>query len=252
MTGRLLAGTSGFSYPAWSPLFYPPGTRADGLLPFYGSRFGAVELNNTWYQTPSESKIRSWIAATPADFRFAVKGQRGASLRSLLAESGNSIPFLTDPLRHFGERLGTVLFRVPGEIARDEARLAQLLARWPRELPLTFEFQDPSWFVDEVIELCRANGAVICATELDADSEPPRIWVTGPFLYVRLRRTEYSEAELGAWADRLVPFLEAGHPVFAFFRHDATGEAAIRAAVLATEVERRLRGTATEGRRDGD
>ena len=240
MTGRLLAGTSGFSYPDWAPIFYPPGTRADGLLPFYGSRFGAVELNNTWYQTPSESKLRTWIAATPPDFRFAVKGQRGASLRSLLADSGDSIPFLTDPLRHFGERLGTVLFRVPAEIARDEGRLAHLLARWPRELPLTLEFQDPSWFVDEVIEQCRARDAVMCATELDADEEPPRIWVTGPFLYVRLRRTAYSEAELGAWADRLVPFLEAGQTAFVFFRHDATGEAAVRAAALTTEVARRL------------
>jgi uncharacterized protein YecE (DUF72 family) len=240
VTGRLFAGTSGYSYPDWAPTFYPPGTRADGLLRFYGSRFAACELNNTWYQTPSEARVRSWIAATPPGFRFAVKGQRGASLRALLADPGESVPFLTDPIRQFGDRLGTVLFRVPAGIPRDEARLTALLERWPRELPLTMEFQDSSWFVDEVLELCRSHGAVVCATELDSDEEPPRIWVTGSFLYVRLRREQYSEAELGAWADRLVPFLEAGHDVFAFFRHDATGQAAVRATALSHEIESRF------------
>ena len=42
------------------------------------------------------------------------------------------LPWLTDPYRRFGERLGTVLFRVPDNVKRDDARLAALLAAWPR------------------------------------------------------------------------------------------------------------------------
>ena len=240
MTGRLYAGTSGFSYPDWAPAFYPPGTRADGMLRFYATRFTACELNNTWYQTPSEAKVRSWIAATPPEFRFTVKGQRGASQRALLADPAESVPFLTDPIRQFDDRLGTVLFRVPAEIKRDDARLTALLDHWPPELPLTMEFQDTSWFVDEVLELCRSRRAVVCATELESDDQPPRLWVTGPHLYIRLRREQYTHVEIGAWADRLVPFLEAGHDIFAFFRHDATGEAAIRATALSDEIASRL------------
>src|SRR5688572_25094638 len=69
--GRLYVGTSGFAYPGWSPQFYPVGLRAAALLPFYARHFQACELNNTFYQQPSESKVAAWLAATPEDFRFA-------------------------------------------------------------------------------------------------------------------------------------------------------------------------------------
>jgi uncharacterized protein YecE (DUF72 family) len=148
--GRLLVGTSGFAYPDWAPRFYPPGLRSSDLLSFYASRFPACELNNTFYRQPTEAAVRAWLAATPAAFRFAVKAQRGASYRSLMVDPATSVPWLTEPLARFGERLGTVLFRVPQGVRLDLGRLAALLERWPPAMPLTLEFEDPSWHVDEV------------------------------------------------------------------------------------------------------
>jgi uncharacterized protein YecE (DUF72 family) len=144
-------------------------------------------------------------------------------------DPSESVPWLTNPLRRFGERLGTVLFRVPEEIERDDGRLAALLERWPREIPLTLEFQHPSWHVDETFATLAAVGAVLCATDLDELAEPPTIRRTGGFLYLRLRRTTYDEAALAGWAARIEPFLAAGDDAFVFFRHDADGESALRA-----------------------
>jgi uncharacterized protein YecE (DUF72 family) len=194
----------------------------------------ACELNNTFYRSPSEIAIDGWLGATPATFRFAVKAQRGGSLRALAVDPDTSVPWLTAPLRRFGERLGTVLFRVPEEIERDDARLAALLNLWPPEIPLTLEFQHPSWHVDETFAAMTRIGAVLCATDLDDVAEPPTIRRTGRFLYLRLRRTGYDEAELAAWAARLEPFLAAGDDAFVFFRHDANGESALRALRLGT------------------
>ncbi len=140
-----------------------------------------------------------------------------------------SVPWLTGPFRHFGDRLGTILFRVPEEIERDDARLAALLSRWPGDIPLTFEFQHPSWHVDETFAAMAASGAVLCATDLDELPDPPTIRRTGGFLYLRLRRSSYDDADLAAWAARIEPFLAAGNGVFVFFRHDADGESALRA-----------------------
>ncbi len=53
--------------------------------------------------------------------------------------------------------------------------------------------------------------------------------MTGTFLYVRLRRSSYSEADLREWAARLEPFLADGLDAFVFFRHDEDGESAVRA-----------------------
>ena len=44
-----------------------------------------------------------------------------------------------------------------------------------------------------------------------------------PFLYLRLRRHDYTDVELAAWRDRLEPFLAAGDDAYVFFRHDETG-----------------------------
>jgi uncharacterized protein YecE (DUF72 family) len=190
-------------------------------------------------------------------------------VRALWGSPEESIAWLTEPLGHFGERLGAVLFRVPSEVRRDgpwvqgdtavaDARLAAFLAAWPPSIPLVVELQDPSWHVDETFAALRSVGAVLCTTDLppegdegakgpagsdeaaaadpgpSADREPPTIRRTGPFLYLRLRRHHYDEAALQAWAARIEPFLTAGDDVYAFFRHDAVG----RAAELARELQR--------------
>jgi uncharacterized protein YecE (DUF72 family) len=240
MTGRLFAGTSGFAYPAWSPTFYPPGIRGNELLREYASRLPACELNNTYYRRPTEAAIRGWVARTPATFRFALKAQRGASLRALGGgDPAGSVDWLTEPLHAFGDQLGTVLFRVPADMERDDDRLRALLQSWPAPIPITLEFQHPSWLVDETFACLREHRAVLCATDLDEADEPPTVRLTGRFLYLRLRRTVYGPAELDGWAARVVPFLDAGLDVHAYFRHDETGQAPGRALGLAERVKAR-------------
>jgi len=239
--GRLYAGTSGFSYADWAPRFYPAGTRGDALLATYAGRLDAVELNNTFYQHPTEARIAAWLAATPAEFRFVVKAQKGGSFRAFRADPSATIEWLLRPYRLFGERLGSVLFRVPGDVARGDARLDALLAAWPHDVPLTVELQHGSWLDDEVLARVAAAGAAWCSTDLDELAAPPRLFRTGPFLYLRLRRTTaYDERQLAAWADRLAPFLEDGVDAYVFFRHDAVGEAALAAERLAGLVRERV------------
>ena len=257
--GRLLVGTSGFAYPDWTPRFYPAGTRAADRLASYATRLPALELNATFRRRPTPSAIRGWVRATPPEFRFAIKAQRGSAVRALWGSPEESVRWLTEPLPEFGERLGAVLFRVPAEIRRDgpwvggdlavaDARLAALLAAWPREIPLVLELQDRSWHVDETFAALRAVGATLCTTELPPEGdegaegaeagEPPMIRRTGSFLYLRLRRHDYDAAGLDAWASRIEPFLSSGDDVYVFFRHDPVG----RAGELALELLARFPG----------
>jgi uncharacterized protein YecE (DUF72 family) len=238
VTGRLRTGTSGFAYPAWAPRFYPPGTRGPDLLRHYGANLATVELNNTFYRQPSAAAVDAWLAATPDDFRFAVKAQRGSSFRALQVDPVASVAWLTTPLRRFGGRLGTILFRVPDGVARDDERLAGLLGAWPADLPLALELQDPSWHVDEVFAAIRAVGAALVTTDLEADPEPPTIRRTGPFLYLRLRRADYTPDELAGWLDRLEPFLADAVDAYVYFRHDEVGRGAELALELAALGER--------------
>ena len=107
---------------------------------------------------------------------------------------------------------------------------------------MTVEFQDASWHVDETFAALERVGAALCTTELPEDREPPTIRRTGRFLYLRLRRHDYSEADLAAWAARLEPFLTAGDDAYVFFRHDESGRGPELAIALAAELAR-LQGT---------
>jgi uncharacterized protein YecE (DUF72 family) len=245
--GQLYAGTSGFAYGDWTPRFYPPGLRADQLLAAYSARLPACEINNTFYRWPTEDRIRSWVAETPQSFRFSIKAQRSSSVRAVgtpkgpPADPAGQIARLVAPLDAFAGRLGTVLFRIPEEIPRADERLATFLQAWPRAIPLTVELQHDSWGADETFDALRAHGAVLCATELPEDNLPPTLRLTGPFLYLRLRRHDYTAEEVAAWAARIDPFLAAGTDVFAFFRHDPVGRAAELAEALRAEVLRLVR-----------
>jgi uncharacterized protein YecE (DUF72 family) len=236
--GRLFAGTSGFAYPGWAPRFYPASLRARDLLPHYASRLPVVELNNTFYARPTADRIATWVDATPPAFRFIVKAQRGASVRSFHGSAFESVPWLTEPLPAFGEQLGAVLFRIDAKVARDDGRLAQLLDAWPAAIPLVLEAQHASWHVDETFAALRAIGAVLCTTDLDDQPEIPDIRRTGPFLYLRLRRTAYDDAALDAWAARVMPFLDDGMDAYVLFRHDDDGTSALHAEGFAGRVDR--------------
>jgi uncharacterized protein YecE (DUF72 family) len=242
LTDRLHIGTSGFSYPDWRPLFYPPSTPSSRMLAAYAARLGAVELNNTFRRRPTRSAIEGWLRATPPSFRFALKAQRGSAVRALLGSPVESIAWLTEPLPTFGDRLGAVLLRVPREIRRagpwnggdpaaGDVALRAVLAAWPPAMPLVMELQDPSWHVDETFAALAAAGATLCATDRD-DGDEPTLRRTSGRLYLRLRREDYDGPALDRWADRIRPFLEAGDEVYAFFRHDPVGHAAELAEAL--------------------
>jgi uncharacterized protein YecE (DUF72 family) len=173
----------------------------------------------------------------PPSFRFAVKLLRSGSLRAYAGDAAGTVPWLAAPLASFGDRLGTALVRVPAGQARNDERLDRLLAAWPAEVPLALELQDPSWHVDETHERLRAAGAVLVVTDTDEAPDPP-LTATGPFLYLRLRRTAYGTADLTAWAARLEPFLADGRDVYAFLRHDDRGEMPGHAARLAELLAR--------------
>jgi uncharacterized protein YecE (DUF72 family) len=60
--------------------------------------------------------------------------------------------------------------------------------------------------------------------------------VTGPFVYLRLRRERYGTADLDAWAARVEPFLADGRDAYVFFRHDAHGATPGLAAAFAARL----------------
>jgi uncharacterized protein YecE (DUF72 family) len=194
----LYVGTSGFSYPTWKPDFYPAGTPQKEFLRAYGEQLPSVELNATFYQLPSEERLRAWAEQTPPEFRFAVKMNRRATHFGDVSIVGT----FCERVRTLGERLGPILIQLPRTRPRDEGWLELMLESLDPELEYAFEFRHESWSGIDGVQ-------VINALEGDA-----------PFRYLRLRDPPYDEAALHGWADRLRPLLEGGTRVYAYFKHE--------------------------------
>jgi uncharacterized protein YecE (DUF72 family) len=152
-------------------------------------------------------------------------------MRAFGEAAAQTVEWLTAPYRLFGDRLGAVLYRVPENMHRDDEKLRLLLEAWPDDMPIVVEMQNPEWHVDEVFDLLGRHSATLCATDLD-DRDPPDLRLTGPTIYLRLRRSAYGEADLADWAGRLSAFLDSGTDCFVFFRHDADGASALNALSL--------------------
>ena len=50
-------GTCGWSYKDWAGVFYPPGLPAAEYLPFYAERYSVVEVDSTFYHSPSPKTV---------------------------------------------------------------------------------------------------------------------------------------------------------------------------------------------------
>jgi uncharacterized protein YecE (DUF72 family) len=227
----LYAGTSGFAYPAWKPGFYPPKLAQKDFLKHYATRLNAVEINYTFRQLPSASTLENWMKATPEGFVFALKAHMRITHLLRLKESEFTQVFFRaiDPLRAT-HRLGPVLFQLPPNFKADVPTFAAFVASLPEDIRCAFEFRNKTWLTDEVYRLLEKHGIALCLAESEK-FEVPEV-LTAPFVYVRLRKEDYSPEDRAEIAERAKRLLEGGRDVYAFFKHEETPAGAIYAEEL--------------------
>ena len=190
------------------------------MLSFYASRLGSVEINNTFYRMPKTDLLERWRDAVPDTFRFALKASRRITHQQRLKDAGDSVDYLFRTAEVLGERLGPFLFQLPPYLRRDLDRLAGFLGLLPDGMRAAFEFRHASWFDDEVFTLLADAGASLCIADAGSDHDAPLV-ATADFGYLRLRREDYDETALRAWADRIrrQPWRET----HVFFKHEDDG-----------------------------
>jgi uncharacterized protein YecE (DUF72 family) len=113
---------------------------------------------------------------------------------------------------------------------RDDALLAAYLETLPRDLRYAFEFRHPSWLVEEVYAELRRHNVSLCLAESEK-LEVPEV-ITADFVYYRLRKPEYTDADVNAMAARSKELLAAGRDLYLMFKHEDTAAGALNAELL--------------------
>lgn len=237
VTAGVHIGTSGWHYPHWRAVFYPPELPASEYLAYYAKYFLTVEINNSFYQLPSEAALKQWSATVPAGFVFAVKASSYITHRKKLRDPAVTTARFFERIRLLREKLGPILFQLPPRWKADPGRLEAFLAALPGGLRYAFELRDPSWFDLRVEAVLREYRAAFCIYEFDWRLSP--IVVTADFVYIRLHgpegayRGRYGRRRLAAWARRIAGWRDDGLAVYCYFDNDEAGYAAQDALELA-------------------
>jgi uncharacterized protein YecE (DUF72 family) len=216
---QVLAGTSGYSYKEWKGTFYPAKLAADEMLRFYAEHFKTVEINNTFYRMPDEAMLARWSEQVPSDFAFSVKAPRRISHEKRLREAESDVAEFLRRAAVLGNKLGPVLFQLPPFMRKDLPRLEEFLGLLPASPRAAFEFRHPSWQDDSVYEALRARAAMFCIADTD-EGETPLV-STSDSGYLRLRREQYDDAELRAWAERIAA--QPWNRAYVYFKHEDAG-----------------------------
>jgi uncharacterized protein YecE (DUF72 family) len=229
--GKVLVGTSGFSYKEWKGRFYPEDLPDKQMLPFYADHFAAVEIDSTFYRMPTAKTLGAWRDSTPEHFRFALKASQQITHRQRLKVPSDALNYLMSTVPLLAERLGFVAFQLPPFSRCDISKLQAFLEVLPVNVRSSFEFRHPSWFTVEVYELLRRHRSILCIHDADEGCTP--LEITADAVYVRLRREHYSDQEREEWRARWRNWADSGIEVFAFIKHKDNPDAPLIARAFA-------------------
>ncbi len=219
-------GTSGYDYPEWKGTFYPPTLPASQMLPFYAQHFATVEINYTFYRTPTARAVSAWADATPEHFRFALKAPRWITHVARLQACAPRLKAFCDAASALGGKLGVLLFQLPPNFKKDAARLDAFLDDLPPRASVAFEFRHPSWHDPEVLTLLKRRGIALCVVDRGAAAAahpPTPVLATAGHAYFRLRDEGYQAENLARWATTIRQVAAGCDDVFVYFKHEEAG-----------------------------
>ena len=217
-------GTSGGMYDHWKGPFYPKNMASDEMLPHYAQTFDTVEVNNTFYQLPSEEKVRSWQQDSPDDFLFIIKANRYITHMKNLLEPEEPVQTLMERVEILDNQLGPILFQLPPHWNVNVERLDAFLDVLPEGQRCAFEFRDDSWYTDIVYELLKEAAVAFCIHDHQDAPSPERI--TADWIYVRFHGPRgdyggtYPAKALEAWSEKMGRWEQDGLDIYAYFNND--------------------------------
>ncbi|MDB6127874.1 MAG: hypothetical protein JWM35_1770 [Verrucomicrobia bacterium] len=194
-------------------VLYPEGLPAKDRLRVYAERFDRVEVNSSYYATPTLKTVAAWVEQTPPGFIFDLKLHRAFSQSPRKTAEGDLAKRLLEAVQPLVEakKLGAFLLTLapffgPGRHALDE--LDGVVEKL-RPHPLAVELRHRAWVDDgamvATLDYFRSRDLTWVALDLPraeaTELLPPIDEVTNPKLaYLRLhgRNPGYTEAKTAA------------------------------------------------------
>jgi uncharacterized protein YecE (DUF72 family) len=195
---RIFLGTSSFTAKGWEGTFYPATMRSRDFLSYYASQFQTVEIDSTFYGTPSASTVVAWYEKTPTDFIFAVKVPQVITHEKILVGCEAEFDEFIERMSLLGDKLGPMLLQFPkfdkwvlNSPDDFRARLHSFLKRVSNPAyRLAVEIRNRNWLDAKLTDFLRQHNVALAMTDTSFMLRPwemkkPRDLITADFGYVR-------------------------------------------------------------------
>lgn len=152
---QLLIGTSGYDYPEWKGVFYPQDLKRKDFLPYYATKFNALELNNTFYRMPTAQGLLSFYERSEGRLNFSIKANRLLTheIDYNWQTAARDFYQALQPLQDKGA-LSSLLFQLPESFhyTRDNRLYLAKLIESFQAFPCLVEFRHKEWIKESVFE----------------------------------------------------------------------------------------------------
>jgi uncharacterized protein YecE (DUF72 family) len=157
-------GTSAFTAAGWESAFYPAGMKPADYLTYYATKFDTVEVDSTFYRTPSVGMVNGWARKVPEGFVLAAKIPQLITHEKILQHCDDDLKHFLETMDLMGEKLGPVLFQF-GYFNKTAfksgkeflARLEPFLKKLPKGYRFAVEIRNKQWLTAEFFDLLRAQ-----------------------------------------------------------------------------------------------
>jgi uncharacterized protein YecE (DUF72 family) len=195
---KIHIGTSAFTAAGWENAFYPAGMKAADYLTYYATKFATVEVDSTFYPTPSVATVNGWARKVPEGFVLAAKVPQIITHEKILQHCDDDLKHFLETMDLMGDKLGPLLFQF-GYFNKTAfkggkeflARLEPFLNKLPKGYRFALEIRNKQWLTAEFFDLLRAHKVAYAlidqawmplASEIFEKFDP----ITADFTYVRL------------------------------------------------------------------
>jgi len=235
--GKLMVGTTGFSYQDWLGNFYPQFCPQADLLKYYSHCFSTVEIDSTFYKIPSEKTVTKWNKVTPDNFIFSAKFPRTVTHEGTIEQRIEQAKYFVEVMQKLNDKLGVLLLQFPYSFKPDQFdTLLALISTVVGKNRIAVELRNRKWLDNtKIFKIFSENNIALC--QIDHPWMPRIDQFTADFSYFRFLgdRKKIEDdftyirddriKELTQWKEIIKESLDTGRDTITYFNNHYSGHA---------------------------
>jgi uncharacterized protein YecE (DUF72 family) len=205
--------------------FYPKGIKDE--LTYYSSQFNSIELNATFYKSPSKNQVEIWKVKSANNFKFCPKLPNTISHFKRLLNVETVTEEFCDAVVLFEKKLGMCFLQMHDNFKpKDIDRLETFIKKFPKAIPLAIELRNEEWYSDKKIsnalhEMLVKNKKTFIVVDTAARRDIMHMRLTSDKAFIRYvgANHESDYTRLDDWVKRIKKWRKEGLNELYFFVH---------------------------------